>query len=170
MSTESVSHETRKTVCPFCKEEIAEGAIKCKHCSSMFTSVTDSSSIQSLGIENDTPPLFGDHVNNTYIWILAFAPILGHLLERLIASIKYGVYTYTGEYWYTTLVLYILLLILDEQALKKAGHDTSKCAFWIFIFFPMYIYSRTKQLKQNHVCLITWIIVSVLSFVMANFW
>ena len=29
-------------ICPYCKEEVADGAIKCKHCSSMLAQVNPS--------------------------------------------------------------------------------------------------------------------------------
>src|SRR3990167_5256298 len=36
------------------------------------------------------PPLTGQHVSNTLIWVLAFAPILGLFLESFIAMLVYG--------------------------------------------------------------------------------
>ena len=113
------------------------------------------------------PPLSGDHVKNTYMWILAFAPILGYVLESFIAGQKYGVYIYTGEFWYTTLALNILLCIFDSVVLKKAGHDTSKFIFWFFLI-PVYIYSRAKHLKQSQICLIIWVVAFALTLLLSG--
>ncbi|WP_027188394.1 hypothetical protein [Desulfovibrio cuneatus] len=33
-------------ICPFCKEEIMDGAVKCKHCSSMLDGVSSASTVQ----------------------------------------------------------------------------------------------------------------------------
>ena len=74
------------------------------------------------------PPLTGQHVNNTMVWILAFAPILGLFLEYFVAGIFSGgnveLATYKveeGYYFVITIALNIMLSILDERKLEKAG-------------------------------------------------
>ena len=111
------------------------------------------------------PPLSGEHVKNTYMWILAFAPFIGDFLEGVLLGLKYGAYArQTYEFWYVTLALNIILCLLDWQALKKAGHNTEKFKGWVWLV-PVYMYSRAKYLKQSQVCLIVWIIVCLLTVV-----
>ena len=105
------------------------------------------------------PPLLGDNVNNTFVWVLAFAPILGTFLEVLIAEMLHGTAAMSRvqEYWYITLLLNILLCVLDERQLKKAGHNTTRFRGWIWLV-PVYLFQRTKALHQNKSYFIVWII------------
>lgn len=113
------------------------------------------------------PPLTGDKVNNTVIWVLAFAPLLGLFLEAVVAYSLYGD-SYRAEqalnnnqFWYITLVLNIALGFWDEQRLKKAGHNTDKFKGWAWLV-PVYLFQRAKALKQNYAYFVVWIICCIL--------
>ena len=103
------------------------------------------------------PPLTGGAVNNTYVWILAFAPFLGMILEVIVAiSLPFP----AKNIWIVTVALNLILSYLDEQKLKHAGYDISKLGS--FFIVPLYLYNRTKLLKQNYGYFITWCIVFLL--------
>lgn len=109
------------------------------------------------------PPLAGHLVNNTLVWVLAFAPLIGLFLESLLALAVNGGNEYRaerdmidGSYWYVTVMLNILLSILDEKRLKKAGHDTGRFRGWVWLV-PVYLYQRAKNLRQNLAYFIVWI-------------
>ena len=36
------------------------------------------------------PPLSGAHINNAIVWVLAFAPLIGYVLEWIVASVIHG--------------------------------------------------------------------------------
>lgn len=58
--------------CPFCKEDIQEGAMKCKHCGSMLVSVKTSS------LQNETiPNISADKMKAETIAIPITAMVLG---------------------------------------------------------------------------------------------
>ncbi|HOE63129.1 MAG TPA: DUF4339 domain-containing protein [Candidatus Sumerlaeota bacterium] len=109
------------------------------------------------------PPLTGDAVNNTYIWILAFAPIIGEILESIFGffvGIIAGIINspaplgFLAFSWVITVVLNIVLATIDEKKLKIAGHDTSKMGqAWLV---PVYMFKRAKVLKQNLAYFIVW--------------
>lgn len=109
------------------------------------------------------PPLTGDKVNNTVVWFLAFAPIIGIFLEGIIAGLFYGdsyraeVAVSNAEFWYVTVALNIILCVLDERKLKSAGQDTSKFKGWVWLV-PVYLYQRAKKLNQNLAYFIVWIV------------
>ena len=111
------------------------------------------------------PPLAGDQVNNSIAWILACAPILGTILEAIVAGIimgaNNGVYVSADDFWYITLILNIVLAVLDERKLKRAGIDTGKFSRWVW-FVPVYLYRRATHLKQKHYYFFTWIACFVL--------
>ena len=148
-------------------DQISYGSLIWKKGLTDWTKV-ENSELSSYLPSDAPPPLSGDHVKNTYLWILAFAPIFGSLLTGFVLSRtgKFGLGYIDGFgnifEWIVPITLNILLCCLDSHSLKKAGHDTSKFLFWI-ILIPVYIYSRAKHLKQSQICLIVWIIVFALT-------
>lgn len=124
-----------------------------------------------LGVHLDTntpPPLSGEHINNTLVWVLAFAPLIGLFLEGLMAGIMHAGNGYAAQtelensdYWFVTLALNIALAFLDERRLKKAGHDTEKFKGWVWLV-PVYLLQRAKATKQNRAYFIVWIACFVL--------
>lgn len=109
------------------------------------------------------PPLKGDKVNNTVVWILAFAPLIGSFIEGFIAGMIYeNPYRIdsaisNAEFWYITVILNITLSILDERKLKSAGQDTSKFKGWVWLV-PVYLYQRSKMLNQNIAYFVVWLV------------
>ena len=109
------------------------------------------------------PPLTGDHVNNTLVWVLAFAPILGFLLEHFIAGAVYHTNGQAAEaaiangtFWYVTLLLNIGLSFWDEKKLKLSGTDTGKFGSWVWLV-PVYLFKRAGALKQSPAYFFVWI-------------
>lgn len=112
------------------------------------------------------PPLASKHISNSIIWILAFAPILGYLLELFLAGFVAGL-AYSGNeshalraaedrnLIYISIALNILLAFWDERRLQKAGINTSRLKVWMWLA-PVYLYQRAKTLKHNLIHFITW--------------
>ncbi|NWB89314.1 hypothetical protein HX830_31075 [Pseudomonas gingeri] len=92
------------------------------------------------------------------VWLLAFGPLLGYLLEAFVAGATGGGQRALseGHYWYLTVILNVALSLFDEKRLKKAGHDTRRFKGWVFIV-PVYLYQRAKMLNQNLAYFIVWI-------------
>lgn len=115
------------------------------------------------------PPLSGEHVNNTLVWILAFAPIIGLILEYFVAGIVHSdnqlaaeISVQSNKYWFVTLALNIVLSIFDEKQLKKAGHNTDKFKGWTWLV-PVYLYQRAKNMKHNMAYFVVWIVCFVIT-------
>lgn len=109
--------------------------------------------------QDGPPPLRGDSINNTYVWALAFAPLIGYFLES-IASESFN--KPIDELWYITLALNIGLSFLDEKKLEAAGVDTSRfSAFAILV--PVYLFLRFRVLDQKPYYFITWIVTLLIS-------
>ncbi len=114
------------------------------------------------------PPLTGSSVNNKIVWLLAFAPLIGYLLESFVAGLlgaseaQWERAMSENRYWYVTLALNIALSVLDSKRLKQAGHDVSRFKGWVFVV-PVYLYQRAKLLNQNLAYFITWIVCFVIS-------
>ena len=114
------------------------------------------------------PPLSGEHINNTLVWVLAFAPLIGYFLEWVVAGAVHRgnefaaqVAMENSKYWFVTLCLNVALAFFDEKRLKIAGHNTDKFKGWVWIV-PGYLYQRAKATKQNFAYFIVWIVCFVL--------
>ena len=115
------------------------------------------------------PPLKGGRVPGLFVWLLAFAPLIGLVLEALVAGIVYegdeaaiATAMSDSKFFYITLLLNILFAGLDSHKLKRAGYDTSKFGWWFLILVPVYIYLRSKHLKVSYAPFIVWMIAFLL--------
>jgi hypothetical protein len=113
-------------------------------------------------LNTEPPPLTGTAVNNNVVWIVAFAPIIGELLEHFVGDLAGKD---PSKLWFITLALNIGLCFLDEHLLKQAGHDATKFAGWAFLV-PVYLYQRATTLKQPLSYFTTWLICFFISLLM----
>lgn len=91
-------------------------------------------------------------VNNTFIWILALAPILTTIIELILSSGQ-GL----GPASIVIAVVFnTLFAVLDEGAVKKAGFESSNLAWAIFLV-PVYIWKRATITKQSRAYFWVWI-------------
>lgn len=126
------------------------------------------------------PPLMGTKVSNTFVWILAFAPIVGVFIQAIIAGFileSQGVSSTNllwnnlvsvevGKLWWITVSLNILLCVLDERKLKSAGHNTNKFSgFWL-ILVPVYLFKRASHINQTPTYAWIWIVTFVISLLL----
>lgn len=127
-----------------------------------WTRLEDSSLASHLGAAAP-PPLPGSRVNNTLVWVLAFAPLIGLFLEGMLAYLVMGSEylaeqaVQDGKFFLVTVGLNIALAFLDEKRLKKAGYDTAKFKGWVWLV-PVYLYQRAGQLQQSLAYFIVWIV------------
>jgi hypothetical protein len=105
------------------------------------------------------PPLTGTAVSNGLVWTVAFLPILGTLLEYLIAEMTKSD---PHNLWFITICLNIVICVADEKVLKNAGHDTNKFGRWAW-FVPGYLFKRARALNQTPGYFIAWMICFVIS-------
>jgi hypothetical protein len=114
------------------------------------------------------PPLTGENVNNSIVWVLAFAPLIGRLIEVSIAHASYdpasgrSVADIVGNLWFITIILNIALSYFDENRLRHAGHNTSKFRGWTWLV-PVYLYQRSKSVRQSKAYFIVWLVAFYLS-------
>ena len=117
------------------------------------------------------PPLTGEHVNNTLVWVLAFAPIIGFFLENIVAGIIYRgnehlmeVAMANNKFWYITIALNIGLSFWDERRLQEGGLNTEKFKGWVWLV-PVYLFQRAKALKHNLAYFTVWIVAIILTLI-----
>lgn len=128
------------------------------------------------------PPITGANVNNTLVWWLAFAPLLGQLLEGFFLELffpapkldydsvnsmvdysHYLTHTDFNAFWFVTLALNLYLCHQDEKKLIKAGYDKNKLGSYFLI--PVYLYKRAELLKQNNAYFWVWLLLFIITLV-----
>lgn len=88
-------------------------------------------------------------VDNTLVWILAFAPIVGGIIDLMLGI------------WISTLIINIGLSLLDEKKLEKQGIDMSQLGnAWLV---PVYLYKRAKYFGHSMAYFIVWLVTFFIS-------
>lgn len=106
--------------------------------------------------DGSQPPLLqGSDVKNTLIWVLAFTPIIGMILEIIISDITH---IDVSNLWFITVIINIIICTSDAAYLKKLGYTEKGLFFWGLTFIPIYLLKRAKLLKQKYYYLVVWII------------
>lgn len=127
-----------------------------------------------MNLKNVPPVLKGEHVNDTWVWTLAFAPLISLVLYYAVAQQYIYAQLRNGNYdilsmqetlqWTSTIIilgLNVFLSYKDEKMLKKAGYKTDALgSYWII---PVYLFKRAKMLEQKNYYAICWIVCFVLS-------
>lgn len=107
------------------------------------------------------PPLSGDKIPNVFVWLVAFAPLIGAFLEGAIGYVLWGddgfYKVMEGDLWYITLILNICLSYADERKLVASGVDTQKFRSFTWLV-PVYLYQRAELLHQSKAYFIVWIV------------
>lgn len=144
------------------------GMVFCRGCGAQIHATAPScpqcGALQQKASEATQP---GAAVDNGVVWVLAFAPLIGYLLEYVVAYLvnsnewRAEAAMQGGSYWYITLLLNIGLSFLDEKRLEKAGCDTSKFKGMVWLV-PVYLYQRAQALHHNLAYFITWVVCFVL--------
>ncbi len=95
------------------------------------------------------PRLMGEAVNNTWVWVVAFAPYAAALLPFVLA-----------------VILNAGLCLADVQQLKKAGHDTKGMGLMAFLLVPVYLFVRASRLQQSPWYAVVWLVNFLLSLLL----
>lgn len=105
------------------------------------------------------PAVTGYGVNNTIVWILAFAPFIGLFAEGFLSALTNSP---IGNFWWATVAVNLGLSLLDARNLKNSGHDVDKFTAAAF-FVPVYLFVRATKLKQNSAYAWVWVVCFLLS-------
>lgn len=108
------------------------------------------------------PPLTGDSVNNTIVWVLAFAPIIGVNIEAFFAAFLHA---RPSALFLITIGLNVILSLLDERKLNASGHNTRALGLGQAWLVPVYLYKRAKALNQSLAYFIVWLITFALTLI-----
>lgn len=111
------------------------------------------SNTELINKENNPPPISGKDINNTFVWILAFVPIIGIVIEYLISGATGIAIT---SLWIVSVLLNSILCVVDERKLKKAGCATKELLLWAIVLVPVYLFRRAHLLKHKYTYPAVW--------------
>ena len=109
----------------------------------------------------------GLRVDDRLVWVLAFMPLIGEFIQRLVAELIYGnsfgaaIAVRSGKFWWVILLINVALCWQDERNLKAAGVDTSKFGKSLWLI-PLYLYQRAAALKHTLAYFIVWCVCFVI--------
>ncbi len=107
---------------------------------------------------NGSPPVSGNRINNTWLWLLALTPVLGlflgnagHHVPQILPDQVYLV----RDYAYITAGLHLLFGILDFSVMQQEGVSTRHLAGWILLP-PVYLLLRIRRTRQSWLPFLVW--------------
>lgn len=117
--------------------------------------------------QSEVPPaLPGHRIPGDVVWTLAFAPLIGYILEMWTAGLNgmsferaYDAVS-EGQYWFISLILNIALGYLDERKLRKSGVDTTAFG-WLAWLIGLSVASG-KILRQKPAYFWVWLVMLIL--------
>ena len=104
-------------------------------------------------------------LDNTIIWVLAFAPILIIIIEAFISG---GGGLAAGPGFLLGLAVNSGLAIFDESIVKKAGYESNNIVWAIFLV-PVYLWQRATITKQSRSYFWIWIVCFVIVLLQNGF-
>lgn len=107
------------------------------------------------------PPLPQTHVNNVYVWLLAFVPIIGGVVEKVIEQERVIPQT---AIFISYFAVNSLLAFIDMSAIEKSGRDTKSRSYrsWFWLI-PVYLFKRANALGQSKGYFWTWVVAILVS-------
>ncbi len=154
--------------CPECGTQVSDQAPACVKCA--YPIAQKMNNVRGVNNSKDfkeqqTLTVNQINVNNTIVWVLAFAPIIGTFLQGFIVGVLFGDNWeyYFNKFWWVTLALNLLLCYMDEKKLENQGVDTETMGSSFLI--PIYLYKRASVLNHSPVYLWVWIFTYIISFI-----
>ena len=128
-------------------------------------------------VASEPPPISGELVNNTLVWVVAFLPLIFGTIEAVIAhdnqvnaiahfSFGFPESQMTDLPWFIPAGFNAVLCLWDETWVKRAGYGSNWQKLFAIVLVPVYLFVRAKRLKQRPSYAITWVCMMVLSLLL----
>jgi hypothetical protein len=116
----------------------------------------------SMDSDANRPPPLKAFVRKSPIWALAFAPLIGLIMQDALAPLLRIRFEYL---WPITVGLNVALASWDKSMLARAGYETARYGNPAFV--PIYMYKRSYHLEKDLPQLIIWILL-VLVYILGS--
>jgi hypothetical protein len=108
------------------------------------------------------PPVAATQLNNSVVWMLAFAPLAYLALD--IAILGYQNEHPNQDHSFTTALTWLIpvavncgLCLLDDRQLREAGYNSARLTFFAVVLAPVYLFMRAKILRLTPTYGFVWI-------------
>jgi hypothetical protein len=120
------------------------------------------------------PPIDASHVNNGWVWALAFAPIVYLFVEVAILGYRDSHPANDTFYeaflspliWLIPLVANATLCLVDAEQLKRAGYSSGWMTLFALLLAPVYLFLRAQNLHQAPTYGFVWVASFIASIVL----
>jgi hypothetical protein len=99
------------------------------------------------------PPLPVSAVNDFWIWLIAFVPVIGAAIETFVTD--NNVDTKGAIFGY--LIANALFSYLDEKSIRESGRKVPASWGLGLLLVPAYLFLRAKRLDKKQTVLLVWI-------------
>jgi hypothetical protein len=105
---------------------------------------------------NEPPPLSGENVNNTVVWLWAFAPLIP--INAILLAIDIPVTSQSKLMWSIGFAINMVFWMLDGHQVQRAGHNRDGWGSWGIFVVTVYLFIRAARLKQSNGYAIVWLV------------
>ncbi|MGY3487955.1 hypothetical protein ACVW1C_005838 [Bradyrhizobium sp. USDA 4011] len=125
-------------------------------------------------LQDTPPPIAANHVNNGFVWALAFAPFVYLFVD--VALVSYQNSHPAGDEffeaflspisWLVPLLTNAALCLVDTEQLKRAGYGSGWLTLFALLLAPVYLFVRAQRLRQTPTYGFVWIASFILSTIL----
>lgn len=124
-------------------------------------------------LKDAPPPIDASHVNNGWVWALAFAPIAYLFVDIAILGYQNS-HPADDSFFHVVLAPLIwlpvfmnaTLCLVDAEQLKRAGYSSGWMTLFALLLAPVYLFLRAKRLRQTPTYGFVWIATFIVSIVL----
>jgi len=122
-------------ICPYCKEEIQDGATKCKHCGSLIIKSGGGGTAQSISIKQLLFSFHGRITRSTY-WLKFSLPyFIIYLLVSFLDGIMFGSFESGANAGLLSGIFVLIALWPSLAVAVKRAHDRNRSGWFILLMF-----------------------------------
>ncbi|MHC2584194.1 DUF4339 domain-containing protein [Bradyrhizobium diazoefficiens] len=120
------------------------------------------------------PPIAANHLNNGFVWALAFAPLAYLFVDVALLSYQNS-HPAGGEFfdtflsplsWLVPVLTNAALCLVDTEQLKRAGYSSGWLTLFALLLAPVYLFVRAQRLRQTPSYGFVWIATFIASIIL----
>ncbi|QQO18611.1 DUF4339 domain-containing protein [Bradyrhizobium diazoefficiens] len=125
-------------------------------------------------LKDTPPPVAANHVNNGFVWALAFAPLAYLFVDVTLLNYQNS-HPAGDEFfdaflsplsWLIPVLTNAALCLIDTEQLKRAGYSSGWLTLFALLLAPVYLFVRAQRLRQTRSYGFVWIASFIVSIIL----